>query len=253
MRENPAPRRGIQSIEIGLRVLDALATAEGPQTLKDLALAAKLPTSNCHRYLVSFARAGYVMQEARSGRYELGPRLLRAGLAALARLDFMGIASEALERLVDATGHTGSIAVWGEAGPTIVRWISGRIAVHTSLSVGTIMPLLSSATGRVFVAYLPARQTTALLAREQMSGGSDPNALISAARAAGFSEASGDHIPGLNAIAAPVLNAYGEATAVITLVCTRPGFTPGALDRLRLEAGEASARLGWRSNTAHTA
>jgi DNA-binding IclR family transcriptional regulator len=253
MRRSPPPRRGIQSVEIGLRVLEALAAASGPQTLKELALAANLPPSNCHRYLVSFVRAGYVLQEARSGRYELGPRLLRAGLAALAQLDFMGIATEALERVVEATGHTGLIAVWGEAGPTIVRWMSGRIPVHTSLSVGTILPLLSSSTGRVFVAHLPARQTNALLARERMSSGGNSEGLIAAARAAGFAQVSGDHIPGLNAVAAPVLNAYGEAAAVITLVSARQGFAPGAIDRLRLEAAEASGRLGWHSNTAHTA
>lgn len=252
MRRSTPPRRGIQSLEIGLRVLEALAAA-GPQTLRDLARAAKLPSSNCHRYLVSFVRAGYVLQEERSGRYELGPRLLQAGLAALAQLDFMGIATEALERVVEATGHSGLIAVWGEAGPTIVRWMSGRIPVHTSLSVGTILPLLSSSTGRVFVANLPARQTSALLARERTSSGGDTDRLIASVRAAGFAQVSGDHIPGLNAIAAPVLNAHSEAAVVITLVCARQGFAPGSLDRLRLEAAEASSRLGWHSNAVHTA
>lgn len=253
MQRSPSTRRGIQSVEIGVRVLEALAMASGPQTLKDLALAAKLPTSNCHRYLVSLARAGFVIQDPGSGRYELGPRLLRAGLAALARLDFMHVATEGLERLVEATGHTGSLSVWGESGPTIVRWMSGRIAVHTSLNVGTILPLLNSATGRVFVSYLPARRTRVLLARERMSSGDDADALIAATRASGYGEVSGDHIPGLHAIAAPVLNFHGEADAVITLVCARHGFAPAVIDRLRLEAAEASARLGWRPDVAHSA
>jgi DNA-binding IclR family transcriptional regulator len=246
-------RRGIQSVEIGLRVIEALCRAGGPQTLKDLARTAELPASNCHRYLVSFVRAGFVVQEVRSGRYEPGPRLLQAGMAALARIDSMAVATEALERVVDATGNTGLIAVWGEAGPTIVRWMPGRIPVHTSLSTGSILPLLTSATGRVFLAFLPARQTSVLLAREVMSNGGDPNALIAAVRAAGIGQVCGDHIPGLSAVAAPVLNAHGEAATVITLVAAARAIPAVAIDRLRLETADASARLGWTPRNADIA
>src|SRR5258708_39318496 len=81
-----ADRRGIQSVEIGMRVLEALRAAAGPLELKDLAKAARLPASNCHRYVVSFARTGFFIQDLNSGRYDRGPRLLQAELAALARI-----------------------------------------------------------------------------------------------------------------------------------------------------------------------
>lgn len=246
-------RRGIQSIDIGLRIIEVLCRAGGPRTLKDLAQAASLPPSNCHRYLASFLRAGYVVQDDRSGRYDLGPRLLQAGLAALSRLDSMAVATETLEHLVDVTGNTGLIAVWGEAGPTIVRWMPGRTPVHTSIGTGSILPLLNSATGRVFLAFLPSRQTGAMVAREVMQKGGDPVALITAVRAAGVAQVFGDHIPGLSAAAAPVLNAHGEAAAVITLIAAGKNVAPGAIDRLRLDAAEASARIGWAASAADIA
>src|SRR3981081_4966492 len=80
-----ADRRGIQSVEIGMRVIEALRAAADPLQLKDLAKLARLPTSNCHRYVVSFVRTGFLIQDLNSGRYDLGPRLLPAGLAARAR------------------------------------------------------------------------------------------------------------------------------------------------------------------------
>src|SRR5882757_11197006 len=82
--QNGDVRRGIQSVEIGMRVIEALRAAGGPLVLKDVARAADLPTSNCHRYLVSFVRTGFVIQDAHSGRYDLGSRVVQAGLAALA-------------------------------------------------------------------------------------------------------------------------------------------------------------------------
>lgn len=238
-------RRGIQSVEIGLRVLDALQGAAGPVSLKALAAAADLPISNCHRYCVSFVRAGYMRQDGQSGRYELGARLIQAGMAALARTNAVAAATDALEALVDETGHTGQLAIWADRGPTIIRWMPGRMAVRTSIATGSTLPLLTSATGRVFLAFLPTRQTAALAAHEVMAGHGDPTTLAAQTRALGIGQVAGDHIPGLSAIAAPVLDPFGEAAAAITLVGARDGIAPGAVERLRIAAAEASARIGW--------
>jgi DNA-binding IclR family transcriptional regulator len=245
-----ADRRGIQSVEIGMRVIEALRAAAGPLQLKDLAKAARLPASNCHRYVVSFVRTGFLIQDLNSGRYDLGPRLLQAGLAALARTDPIAIATTALERLVDATGNTGLLSVWADLGPTIVRWMPGLAAVRTSLSTGSTLPLLTSATGRVFLAFLPSRQTAALVASETTSDNIETAPLVARVRASGIAQVSGDHIPGLSAVAAPVLDAHGEATAVMTLVGARRGIAPAAVERLRSQATEASARLGWTKSLA---
>jgi DNA-binding IclR family transcriptional regulator len=237
--------RGVQSVEIGMRIIGALGAATGALSLKALAAAAGLPASNCHRYCVSLVRAGYLRQDSRSNRYDLGPRLIEAGLAALARTDAVAVATEALEGLVDATGHTGQLTIWAAQGPTIIRWIHGRAAVRTSIATGTTLPLLTSATGRVFLAYLPARQTAALAAREAMEGGGDPAALAAQVRASGIGRVAGDHIPGLSAIAAAVFDVHGEPASVLTLLAARGGIVPGAADQLRAAASAASSRLGF--------
>jgi DNA-binding IclR family transcriptional regulator len=245
MTRRKSDRRGIQSVEIGMRVIEALRAAAAPLHLKDLAKASGLPTSNCHRYVVSFVRTGFLVQDLASGRYDLGPRLLQAGLAALARIDVIAVGTAALERIVDKTGHTGLLSVWADLGPTIVRWMPGVAAVRTSLSTGSTLPLLTSATGRVFLAFLPSRQTSQLLAQEALSDNIEPAPLIVSVRSAGIARVSGDHIPGLSAVAAPVLDAQGEAMAVITLVAARRGIQAPAVEQLRQEATVASNRLGW--------
>ncbi len=211
-------------------------------TLKEVATAAALPASNCHRYLASLARSGFVVQNERTSRYDLGPALLQAGLAALARVDAIGIATEALEQLVDETGHTGMVVIWAEAGPTIVRWIQGRHAVRTTLAPGATLPLLTTATGQMFLAYLPTRQTVGLAADASPD---EVAALRERARASGWAQVSGDHIPGLAAVAAPVLDSFGEAAAVLTLVSAGEPVSQAGQDALRGYAAGASARLGW--------
>ncbi|TFI48159.1 IclR family transcriptional regulator, partial [Diaphorobacter sp. DS2] len=159
-------RVGIQSVEVGFALLDALSRARGPLMLKDLAQEAGMSAAKAHRYLVSFQRLGLVVQDARNARYDLGPAALKLGLASLARLDAMRLARERMAPLMDALGHTLALAVWGNHGPTIVHWEEAPRALTANLRLGDVMPLLSSATGRCFAAYLPREKTAALLAEE---------------------------------------------------------------------------------------
>jgi hypothetical protein len=76
----PARQAGIQSLEIGMRVLEALATGSSSMSLKELSLATRLAPSKLHRYLVSLVRGGMVTQYQASGRYDFGEATRRYGV-----------------------------------------------------------------------------------------------------------------------------------------------------------------------------
>ncbi len=218
------PRRGIQSVEVAAGILRALTRAQAPLTLTALASEAGLPPSKAHRYLVSLIESGLVQQDAKSGQYDLGRGALALGLAAISRSDIVNDAADALRSLSNETGSTAMLSVWAEHGPTVVRWERIAGVLVSSLGLGSILPLLNSATGKVFLAYLPRPVTQQVLKREvseSAEGGSqqaEVEALIAETRKAGMATVDGRLIPGLHAIAAPVLNWQGEADAVVTLV-----------------------------------
>jgi len=147
-------RAGIQSVEVGFELLNALSHASGPLMLRDLAAAAGMSAAKAHRYLVSFQRLGLVVQDLVSTRYDLGPAALRLGLASLSRMDAVKLARERLPALLQETGHTLAIAVWGNHGPTMVHWLEAPQTVPVTLRLGDVMPLLTSATGRCFAAFM---------------------------------------------------------------------------------------------------
>ncbi|WP_164094661.1 helix-turn-helix domain-containing protein, partial [Serratia marcescens] len=64
-------RRGIQSIEIGFKILDYLRTERRPVPLKLIAAGTGMSAANVHYYLVSFQAVGIVRQEADTGCYAL--------------------------------------------------------------------------------------------------------------------------------------------------------------------------------------
>ena len=153
-------RRGIQSIEVGFRILDVIRQTGRPMPLKEIADACELTVPNVHYYLVSFQKVGVVQQHADTGHYGLGPYALRLGLAALEQFDVFTTARPIMAEVAAATGHTVFLGVWGNKGPTIVYRVEGsRSRPLLELRVGTVMPLLSSALGRNFLAHLPAAIT----------------------------------------------------------------------------------------------
>ncbi|HEX7687296.1 MAG TPA: helix-turn-helix domain-containing protein, partial [Burkholderiaceae bacterium] len=147
-------QRAVQSVEVGGRLLLALAAHGAPMSLKDLAAGAGLPSSRAHPYLVSFGKLGLVEQDGASGRYLLGPAALQLGLAALHQLDAVRSATPVAEALARETGHAVGLAVWGNFGPTVIRMIDASEPLHVAMRAGTVMSILGTATGRAFAAYL---------------------------------------------------------------------------------------------------
>lgn len=96
-------------------------------------------------------------QDAGTTRYDLGPAALKLGLASLSRLDSVKLARQRLGPLMEQIGQTLALAVWGNQGPTIVHWEESPQTVTVNLRLGDVMPLLSSATGLCFSAFM-ARQ-----------------------------------------------------------------------------------------------
>lgn len=244
-------RRGIQSVEIGLGVLDALVGLGQASTLSAIAGASDMSASQAHRYLVSLIAVGMARQDPATGRYDLGPAALRLGLGALARIDAFRIADAAISDFAHRSERTVQLAALGPLGPTIVRWNVGRPPVMTSFNVGSVLPLLFSATGHAFLAFVPEAETDHLLAREMKDSRTTPAevaALRARVRAQGFAHVEGTMIPGLRATAYPVFDLQGRA--ILTATALAPGdIGPANEDTTTAELGEVcravSAELGW--------
>ena len=256
-------RQGIQSIEVGVPLLRVLADHGAPMMLRDLAREAGMPAAKAHRYLVSFVRTGLVAQDPLLGRYDLGHFALDLGLASLARLDAVRVATPVLDALGEEIGETVALAVWGNMGPTIVRWVESKRPVTVNLRTGAVMPLLHSAIGLCFVAFLdspllPRRieeeleinargeDTRAPITRAQL------DALTADFRQHGMSRAVGSVIPGINAFSAPVFNHDGKMALAVTGLGPAGLFPPnwnGPMAKaIRAAAQSISRQLGWRGS-----
>ena len=220
-------RAGIQSVEVGFSLLEALSNAGTALMLRDLAAKADMSPAKAHRYLVSYQRLELVVQDAATTQYDLGPAALKLGLACLSRIDAVKLARARLSPLMNDIGQTLALAVWGNQGPCMVHWEESPQAVTVNLRLGDVMPLLSSATGLCFAAFMATRQSavnTRLkgllkdeLMRSQKLGRRDVpanmaevTALLEEARQHGVARVVNTLLPGVGGFCAPVFDADGH-------------------------------------------
>ncbi|CAG4895097.1 IclR family transcriptional regulator [Paraburkholderia gardini] len=256
-------RSGIQSIEVGFRLLEVLTEEPRAMMLRDLAQRAGMSPAKAHRYLVSFLRLGVVAQDPLSGRYELGGFALQLGLARLARVDGVKLARIALAEMRDRLDFTVGIAVWGNQGPTVVHWMESSHPAKASLKLGDVMPLLGSATGLLFAAYLPRSKTGAMIERELADSRrstwahtprthDDVEAALADVREHGAARVEGMLLPTIHAFCMPVFDSTGDLALGLIALGHEGAFDirwNGTVDTaMRGCAGKLSYELGYSAH-----
>jgi len=172
---------------------------------------------------------------------------LKIGLAAIARLDVVGLAEPQLRAIADQTQLTALLSVWGDRGATIVRWQRAPMPFITTIGLGSILPTTTSATGIAFMAFLPASVVAPIINQEScLKVDADQ---LTKCRERRIAQVDGTVVPGLRAMASPILDLQGDASAVITLIgadhsLAEPGHA--AAEILCAATATVSASLGFR-------
>ena len=81
-------------------------------------------------------------------------------------LSAVSISEATMLELRDNLNLTVSLTVWGNQGPTIVRRVESHQMQFAVMRVGSVLPLLSSNNGRIFLAYLDRRYTHSIIEAE---------------------------------------------------------------------------------------
>lgn len=254
----------IRALDTGLGLLAVIAQLRRASTLSEIAAAGGMTPSRVHRYIVSLVRCGFVTQDPASGRYDLGNALLQLGAIAMSRLDVIRLGSEALARLSELTGLDSLLATWGTNGPTVIKWEHGLRGYAVKVTEGRNLPLMLSATGKVFLTFLPEPETREILQREvvllkavRSSGRLMNTAQIRSmqheVRQHGMARALSDFSSNITALSAPVFDRDGRLSIALTILGVAGSFsteydgTPAR--ELRKVAQELSIRIGSRCSS----
>lgn len=240
---------GIQSVEVAAKILRALIDASRPVPLKELARLARMHPGKVHRYLVSLTRTEMVSQDDSSGYYGVGPMAIALGLSGLRNVNVVRAATALLPALRDEINETVLLAIWSPRGPVVFALEESSRPVSMNIRVGSILPMLSTASGRVFAAFMPHEMVAPLIEAEQrhFPRFSDPK-IIGEARQRGFAAVDGTVVPGVSAVSVPVFDHNNKIAGVIGALGRTEELdtTPeGTVTRVLLRgAAEISWRMG---------
>jgi DNA-binding IclR family transcriptional regulator len=241
--------RGIQSVDVGARLLAALVEAAEPMMLRDLAERANLAAAQAHVYLTSFKKLGLVEQDRGNGHYRIGPFATRLAMARLHSDALLQRATDIATSLSLDLGFTVTLTVWGSGAPTVLLVKEGSEELTVNLRPGRVYNVTTTATGRLFAAFRNAPDVQKRIQYEieakfrtpdqKKALLSDLEVAVSAARANGFTAAQGAPVPGHNALASPVFDAAGEIQLALTIVgrATTLDVTPEGRPVRLLKAG----------------
>jgi DNA-binding IclR family transcriptional regulator len=253
------PRHGNRSIVVAVSLLRVIASLGRAATLTEIASAAGMSAPRAHRYLLGLANTRLVEHSSISGRYDLGSEIVELGVAALGKVDAVRFASEVLAPLSEETGLATLITVWGTNGPTVIRCEQAQLESSMRVREGRNVSLLRSASGRVFLTYLPEATVAPFVARELEAAKNRPketigtgktlDALRSEVRRRGIGRGIGEETSSVAVLAAPVFAANGRLALSIGLISAIGGFDTSfkgePAKALKRTAAELSRRLGF--------
>ena len=207
---------GIQSLEIGLSILDVLIDRHEPMMLKDIAEAMQMHPAKSHRYLVSLIRKNYV-RKLDDGRYGLGDRvnaLASLGHTELSQNNLLARLTQVANEIKDTLNCGVQIAKWFSEGPIIIQSVEPDSPISIITRIGSRMPLTTSATGQLFASYQSDAVIQPLVTAEWQSSNAAADMterwqnfaqLQAKIRTQGYATVTGDMLMGINAITIPVI------------------------------------------------
>jgi DNA-binding IclR family transcriptional regulator len=246
-----------QSLERGLRVIEAISDFDGSASVSAIARKTGLPRSTVHHLLRSLIAFGYLTQEGEAQPYKLAPRLFKLTGRAWTQGQLAEISVPFIDELSRRTGEGTSLAILREGVVSVVAKRDSEGPVRVVQQVGTVRPIYCTAVGKILAAWLPERELDDIIGRivfERITANTimTPAVLkqeLARIRASGFAVDNEEHIEGIRCIAAPVRDHSGKVCASLCILGPKNRFSPRRRKELRgplLDVAEKlSVQLGY--------
>ena len=143
-------RNQVAALANGMRAIEAFAASRQRMTLAEVAKHSGLTRAAARRYLLTLVANGYANFDGK--RFQLTSRVLRLGHAYISSVPLPQIAQPVVEELGHRTDESIALSVLEVNESLTIASSAPRRIVGIFTRVGTHLPALSTATGRVLLA-----------------------------------------------------------------------------------------------------
>ncbi len=243
----PQASGGVQSLERALDILEVLGRSEGDLGVSEVGTAVGLANGTVHRLLSTLTNRGYARQNPLTRKYGLGLRAFE--LASSARETLGPLARPFLEELTEVSRESSNLAGLDKNYVVYIEQVPGPRMVRMFTEPGNHVPLHSTGTGKVLLAYQPPEVVDSVVRQtglprftaHTITDAGDLEAELARVREQGYAMDSEEMEDGVRCLAAPVFGVDGAVLAAISVSGPAGRLTEGRLGELIPEISRISA------------
>lgn len=248
----------IKSVQKSLKILKHIIYSPGEVALAELEEEFGYNQSTIHHLLKTLSLEGFVSQNAKTKRYDIGPELLNIWLMYRKGEDYFMRAYPVLKEIVNRYGETTNLFIReGEKAICVIGEESPKL-LKAHLMLGRTIPLHCTAAGKAILAYLPEEEVVSMyrdgMDKYMENSITDLNLLLeelARVRERGYSIEKEEFENLIHALGVPILNQNNEVIAAVSMVAPKMRLTddkmPEIGEYLVEKAKEISEKLTGRS------
>lgn len=225
--QKPTNKYMVPAVDQAVRVMLSLVDAgNSPKSLIDICQEVGIHRSKAFSILNTLYEYDLVKKNPNRKGYVLGPGLLTLTGKMLENLNISLIVEPVLNELAKKAGATVALGVISDDKTYVVAQYEGAPGMGISSPIGYVTPITYGSHGKAIAASLPEDELQELLSSQPLHFYGAPEKYDASrlkeelvrCRCNGYATEFGDVMPGVNAIAAPVLDQNGGPVGYLTIV-----------------------------------
>lgn len=230
-------RDHVGSLARGLAVMEILAAHPAGLTLTEMADKAGLTRAGARRFLLTLAASGYAVQDGR--KFRLTSRLIATARTWISGSTLWSYAEPFMREVSHTLNESCSAAVLADEDVVYVARVAGQRILSVALHVGTRLPAICTAMGRVLLSGLTPQELEAFLARARIEARTPKTitdrrqlaAVIEGIRQTGYATMDEELELGLRSIAVPIRDRTGSIVAAINVSTQSARFSVSGMEQ----------------------
>lgn len=232
------------------QILRAISRHADGLKISDLSRELKISKSTVHGITAALEELGAIQRNEETKQYTPGLTLFELGRSAYARIDLKKMIHPVLVSLMEKIGETVFLGTINKDHITIIDFVEPSNDFKITAPIGSTIPLLAGAIGKVYLAGLPLEKATDILASHPLRrytehSITDPDIFfkkINLIRKNQVATDDEEYIPGVRAVAALIPN-HAQAPSAIWTVGFKTSLDDLKMNLAVMEMDKAAQKI----------
>ena len=203
-------------------ILDEISKAPGGLRISEISSKLDISKSTVHGITAALEDQGALVRDTVTKRFSIGITLIELGKAAYERIDFKNLARPVMEELMEQCQESVFLGIRNGNKVTVIDIVESRKDFKISSPIGTALPLMAGATGKLFLSRMDPDELKKYLQSNPLvkyteNSITDPDQYMEELKQIkknGFATDDEEYISGVRAVAAPVIRCGAYLPAI---------------------------------------